>query len=319
MGSRLKLISLTANVELTKEIAKILNVNVLKTTVTHFADGEILFEGNETFRGDNVYIIQSTCNPVNERLMELLLCIDACKRAGAQSITCVIPYFGYSRQDRKAKARQPISAKLVSDLIETAGADRMVCMDLHAPQIQGFFNIPVADVKALPLFAQYFKKLNLDDVVCVSPDHGGAVRTSKLASLLNTPLAIIDKRRPAPNKAEIIGVVGDVKNKNCIILDDMVDTAGTLCLAAQQLKELGAKNVYAAISHGVLSGNALEKIKNSCIKELIITDSIPLSDDKMIDNIKVLSIAKLIASIIDAMEKGESTTEANQKIEFGNY
>ena len=194
MEDRIKIISLSANVELANQIAKMLNTKVMASKLVHFADGEILFEGGESFRGDNVYIIQSTCNPVNDHLMELLICMDACKRAGASTITCVIPYFGYSRQDRKAKARQPISAKLVADLLTTAGVDRMVCCDLHANQIQGFFNIPVDDVGSLPLFYKYFISKKLDNIVCVSPDHGGVVRTSKLADRLNAPIAIYENR-----------------------------------------------------------------------------------------------------------------------------
>ena len=248
------------------EIAKTIGVEILPTEVTHFADGEILFTGKKSFRGDNVYIVQSTCTPVTERLMELLICIDACKRASAKTITCVIPYFGYARQDRKAKPRQPISAKLVADMLTAAGADRIVSSDLHASQIAGFFNIPVDDVSPMILFYRYFKDLKLgDDVVCVSPDHGGLVRTSKLAEKLNAPLAIIDKRRPKPNKAEILSIVGDVKDKTCILVDDIVDTAGTLLIAVEKLVELGAKRVYAAVTHGVLSLDAVERINQSSL------------------------------------------------------
>lgn len=269
MLDRLKLVCLTANKELTSEIASYLNVDVMDSTVTHFADGEILFEGKQSFRGDNVYIIQSTCAPVTERLMEVLICCDALKRASARTITCIMPYFGYARQDRKAKARQPISAKLAADLLTIAGCQRIVCTDLHASQIQGFFNIPVDDVSALPIFYRYFASLKLDNIVCVSPDHGGVTRTSKLADKLNAPIAIIDKRRPRPNVAEVVAIVGDVKDKDCIIVDDIVDTAGTLCNAAKKLKELGARRVYAAISHGVLSDPAIERIKNSELEQLV--------------------------------------------------
>lgn len=312
MNDRLKLIALNANPEMTAQIAKILKAEVLPTKVTHFADNEILFEGQKSFRGDNVYIVQSTCNPVTDRLMEVLLCIDACKRASARSITCIMPYFGYARQDRKAKARQPISARLVADLLTTAGANRVVSCDLHASQIAGFFNIPVDDISPLPLFYTYFNKLNLSDVVCVSPDHGGTVRTSRFADKMNAPIAIIDKRRPAPNQAEMFGIVGDVKNKTCIIVDDIVDTAGTLCLAASKLQELGAKEVYAAITHGVLSTPAVENIEKSCIKQLVITDSIPLPKEKESKKIKVLSLAPMYAKIIQALEEGTSLSEAHQ-------
>ncbi|MCQ3035872.1 MAG: ribose-phosphate pyrophosphokinase [Bacilli bacterium] len=319
MYERLKLVSLTANEDMTKQIAEELGVEILPSKVTHFADGEMIFEGGKSFRGDNVYIIQSTCTPVTERLMEVLLCIDACKRASANSITCIMPYFGYSRQDRKAKARQPISAKLVADLLTTAGADKVVCTDLHASQIQGFFNIPVDDVSALPIFYRYFKDLRLPNVVCVSPDHGGVVRTSKLAEKLNVPIAIIDKRRPKPNQAEFVGIVGDVKGKTCIIVDDIVDTAGTLCLAASKLKELGAVAVYAAISHGVLSNPAIERIANSDLTKLVITDSIPLPPEKRIDKIEVLSLAPLFARIIGALEEGKSLSDVHQSFAQEQY
>ena len=314
MHERLKIVSLTANVNMAIDIAKIIGVEVLPTEVTHFADGEILFTGKKSFRGDNVYIIQSTCTPVTERLMELLICIDACKRASAKTITCVMPYFGYARQDRKAKPRQPISAKLVADMLEIAGADRIVSSDLHAPQIAGFFNIPVDDVSPTLLFYRYFKDLNLrDDIVCVSPDHGGLVRTSKLAEKLNAPLAIIDKRRPKPNKAEILSIVGDVKDKVCILVDDIVDTAGTLLIAVDKLMELGAKRVYAAVTHGVLSLDAVDRINQSQLYKLVITDSIPLREGIKSDKIEVISLAPLFSKIIEALEDGKSLSETHQE------
>lgn len=311
---RLKLVSLTANVDMAEEISKIIGVEILPSEITHFADGEILFTGKKSFRGDNVYIIQSTCAPVTERLMELLLCIDACKRASARTINCIIPYFGYSRQDRKAKPRQPISAKLVADMLEVAGATRIAASDLHASQIAGFFNIPVDDVSALPLFYRYFVDNGItEDVVCVSPDHGGLVRTSKLAANLNAPIAVIDKRRPEPNKAEILSIVGDVKGKTCIIVDDIVDTAGTLLLAVNKLIELGATRVYAAITHGVLSKDAVERINQSGLYKLIITNSIPLPKDKQSDKIEVLSLAPLFAKIIVALEEGRSLSDVHKE------
>ena len=313
MLERLKLVSLTANVDMAEEIAKIIGVEVLPSEISHFADGEILFTGKKSFRGDNVYIIQSTCPPVTERLMELLLCIDACKRASAKSITCVIPYFGYARQDRKSKPRQPISAKLVADMLEVAGANRIVSSDLHASQISGFFNIPVDDVSPVSLFLNYFNNLKLEDVVCVSPDHGGLVRTSRLAERMNAPLAIIDKRRPEPNKAEILSIVGDVKDKTCIIVDDIVDTAGTLLIAVEKLYELGAKKVYAAITHGVLSYDAVERINKSRLCKLVITDSIPLLEEKKSDKIDVISLAPLFARIIVSLENGKSLFETHQE------
>ena len=317
MHERLKIVSLTANTEMAVEIAKIIGVEILPTEVTHFADGEILFTGKKSFRGDNVYIIQSTCTPVTERLMELLICIDACKRASAKTITCVVPYFGYARQDRKAKPRQPISAKLVADMLEIAGANRVVSSDLHASQIAGFFNIPVDDVSPTILFYRYFKDLHLgDDVVCVSPDHGGLVRTSKLAEQLNAPLAIIDKRRPKPNQAEILAIVGDVKDKTCILVDDIVDTAGTLLIAVEKLIQLGAKKVYAAVTHGVLSLDAVDRINKSHLTKLVITDSIPLTEEKKSDKIDVISLAPLFAKIIVSLEDGKSLFETHQ--EFNN-
>lgn len=306
MENNIKIIALSASVDMAEKIASILGINVMPSSVVHFADGEIMFEGKESFRGCNVYIIQSTCYPVTEHLMEVLVAIDACKRGSAKSITCIMPYFGYARQDRKAKPRQPITAKLVADLLTTAGANRVVCTDLHASQIQGFFNIPVDEVLSTPLYYRYFTNLHLDNVVCVSPDHGGVVRTSRLAERMGAPIAIIDKRRPRPNEAEIIGIVGDVKDKTCIIVDDIVDTAGTLCLAANKLKELGAKKVYAAICHAILSGKALDRIKESALDKVVITDTIPLPEEKKCDKIEVLSLAPMYADIIATLEEGGS-------------
>ncbi len=314
MLDRLKIVSLTANTDMAIEIAKTLGVEVLPTELTHFADGEILFTGKKSFRGDNVYIIQSTCAPVTERLMELLICIDACKRASAKTITCVIPYFGYARQDRKAKPRQPITAKLVADMLTAAGADRIVSTDLHASQITGFFNIPVDDVSPMVLFYRYFKDLKIkDDIICVSPDHGGLVRTSRLAEKLNAPLAIIDKRRPKPNKAEILSIVGDVKDKVCIIVDDIVDTAGTLLIAVDKLMELGAKRVYAAVTHGVLSLDAVDRINKSQLYKLVITDSIPLTEAKKSDKIDVISLVPLFSRIITSLEEGKSLSDTHKE------
>ena len=306
MDNNTKIIALTASVDMANKIAEILGISVMPSKVVHFADGEIMFEGQESFRGCNVYIVQSTCYPVTEHLMEVLVAIDACKRGSAKSITCIMPYFGYARQDRKAKPRQPITARLVADLLTTAGADRVVCTDLHASQIQGFFNIPVDEVLSTPLYYRYFMNMHLKDVVCVSPDHGGVVRTSRLAERMGAPIAIIDKRRPRPNEAELIGIVGDVEGKDCIIVDDIVDTAGTLCLAANKLKELGARHVYACISHAILSGPACERIQNSGIDKLVITDTIPLPEEKKIDKIEVLSLAPMYADIIGALEEGGS-------------
>lgn len=313
MLERIRLVCLNSNKELTQKIAEILEVPVMDSVVTTFSDGEILFEGKQSFRGDKVYVIQSTCPPVTERLMELLVCCDALKRASAKEINAIIPYFGYARQDRKAKARQPITARLVADLLQTAGVDRVVSTDLHAPQIQGFFNCPVDDVSAIPIFVKYFQDINLKDIVVVSPDHGGVVRARKFAEKLNAPIAVIDKRRPRPNVAEIVSIVGDVKNKNVIIVDDMVDTAGTLCKAAESLKNMGALKIYAAISHGVLSGDAVDKIKNSVLEKLVITDTIPLAEEKRNERIEVLSMAPLLAKIIEHIELGKSLSLAHKE------
>ena len=315
MAKRFKIIALSANKEMAAEIARLTGANLLDSSITQFADGELLFESKESFRGDNIYIIQSTCSPVNDRLMEVLVCIDACKRASAKNITCVMPYFGYSRQDRKSKPRQPITAKLVANMIEVAGARQVVACDLHASQLVGFFSIPVDDISPLPLFYKYFMSLGLDlnETVCVTPDHGGLVRTSRLADRLGTPIAVIDKRRPQPNQAEIFSIVGDVKGKTCIIVDDIVDTAGTLLIAVDKLYELGAKKVYAAVTHGVLSKDAVERIKDSKLEKLVITDSIPLGEDKKCDKIDVVSLAPLLSRIIVALDEGKSLHEVHQE------
>ena len=319
MYEKTKIVALSASVDLAHDIAKRLGIEVMPSNVVHFADGEIMFEGKESFRGDNVYIVQSTCAPVTERLMEVLVCIDACKRASAKTINCIMPYFGYARQDRKAKPRQPITARLVADLLTTAGANRIICTDLHASQIQGFFNIPVDEVVSTPIYYRYFHKMNLQNPVCVSPDHGGVVRTSRLAEKMGAPIAIIDKRRPRPNEAEIIGIVGEVKDKDCIIVDDIVDTAGTLCLAANKLKELGARKVYAAITHAILSNNAVQKICDSGIDQLVTTDTIPLPQEKQCNKIKVLSLAFMYGDIIAAIEAGESLGNVFQNFFDDNY
>ena len=300
--------ALTANVEMAKEISKELGIPLGKSEVVHFADGEIIVENATSVRGKNVYIIQSTCNPVTERLMELLVFIDGLKRASAKEICVVMPYYGYARQDRKAKPREPITSRLVADMLKVAGADRIIVTDLHAPQIQGFFTCPVDDLSAVPLFADYFRStLQGKEIVVVSPDHGGVTRARKLASFLNdAPIAIIDKRRPRPNVAQVMNIIGDVKGKVAIMIDDIVDTAGTLCIGAQAIKDAGATEVYAAVSHGVLSGPAIERIGGSCLTNLVITDSIPLTPEKEIEKIKVLTIAPMIAKVIEYIEKGIS-------------
>ena len=266
-----------------------------KATVTKFSDGEISVNLWESVRGIDVYIVQPTCNPVNDNLMELLIMIDAMKRASAGRINAVIPYYGYARQDRKAKARDPITAKLVADLIVAAGADRVVTMDLHANQIQGYFNIPVDHLVGMPILARYFKEKALEDVVIVSPDHGSVTRARNMAEYLNCPIAIVDKRRPEPNKSEIMNIIGNIEGKNCIIIDDMIDTAGTITNAANAIKDLGATAVYACATHPVLSGPAVERIEKSAIEELALLNTTPIPEEKKIDKMKFLSVAPIFA------------------------
>ena len=279
-GKKIKIFSLNSNKPLAEDIAKYIGVELSECEVKRFADGEVRVNINETVRGHEVFVVQPTCAPVNDHYMELLIMIDALKRASADTINVIMPYYGYSRQDRKAAARQPISAKLIADILQAAGASRVLCLDLHADQIQGFFNIPIDNFFAMPIFAEYFLDKGIEDIVVVSPDHGGTTRARRLAMVLDAPIAIADKRRPKPNQAEIMNMIGEVKGKNCIIIDDMVDTAGTLTIVANFIKDQGAKNVYACCSHALLSGDALSKIENSAIVELVCTDSIKLSDEK---------------------------------------
>lgn len=293
-GSKIKLFALSANKELGQEIADYIGIELSECEIVKFADGELNVNIAETVRGHDVFVLQPTSNPVNEHYMELLIMIDALKRASARNINIIMPYYGYSRQDRKAMSRQPISAKLVADLLEVAGATRVVAMDLHAAQIQGFFNIPIDNFEALPILVQYFKDKKLEDVVIVSPDHGGTTRARKFALYFNAPIAIIDKRRPMPNVAEVMNIIGDVNGKEVIIVDDIVDTAGTISIAAEELKKQGAKRIYVTCSHPVLSGNAVQRIVNSPIEELVTTNSIKLSEDKKHPKIVQLSIAKII-------------------------
>ncbi len=295
-GHKIKLFTLNANRELAEEISEHANIPLSECIVKRFADGEIGIDIDETVRGHHVFVVQPTQPPVNENLMELLIMIDALKRASAKHINVVMPYYGYSRQDRKAASRQPISAKLVADLLQTAGATRVLAMDLHAGQIQGFFNIPIDNFVAMPILVDYFNHLLKDeDIVIVSPDHGGAVRAREMGNVMNAPIAIIDKRRPRTNEVEIMGIVGDVQNRVAIIIDDIIDTAGTIGSAALALKAAGAKEVYAACTHPVFSGPAIERIKESAIKELVCTNTIHLPEAKMCDKIVQLSIARLMA------------------------
>lgn len=290
-----KIFAGNANPELAEEIASIMGKPLGRSTVSKFSDGEISVNIWETVRGIDTYIVQSTCDPVNDNLMELLIMIDAMKRASAGRINAVVPYYGYARQDRKAKARDPITAKLVADLISAAGADRVVTMDLHAFQIQGYFNIPVDHLLGLPILVKYFKEMRLDDLVIVSPDHGSVTRARNMAHPLDAPIAIVDKRRPKANVSEIMNIIGDIEGKNVVLVDDIIDTAGTITNAANALKEMGAKEVYACSTHPVLSGPAIERIQDSAIKELVILNTIPVSEEKKIDKIKMLSVAPLFA------------------------
>lgn len=306
----IKVFHCSANKNLAKNIADILGVSVGDSQVGSFSNGEISVNINESVRGMDVFVIQSTSAPVNRNLMELLIMIDALKRASAHRITAVVPFYGYSRQDRKSKPREPITAKLVADLITVSGADRVLTMDLHAPQIQGFFDIPVDNLYAIPIIASYFREKSLEDVTVVSPDVGGVSRARSLASRLNaSPLAIVDKRRPRANVAEVVNVIGDINNRNCIIIDDMVDTGGSIANAGKVLMDMGAKAVYVACTHPVLSGPAFEKIENSVIKELVVTDSIPLPEDKHCSKIKVLSVAPLFAEAIHRIYEGLSVSK----------
>lgn len=306
--------ALSASKCLAQEICDILDLPLGKCDVHHFADGEILVELGESVRGKDVFFVQSTNRPVNDNLMELLIGIDACMRASARSINCVIPYFGYARQDRKAKPRQPISSKLIATMLERAGANRVITMDLHAAQIQGYFDIPADDLNTLPLIAEYLKNkdgLNLEDIVVVSPDHGGTVRARRLADRLGAPVAIIDKRRPKPNVAVAMNLLGEVDGKVAVVIDDMVDTAGTLTSGINMLYEKGAKQVIAACAHGVLSGPAIDRLKSANLAEFIVTNTIDQAENKAkYEEMTVLSVAPLAAAAIEAIEENESLSTA---------
>lgn len=293
--SEYKIFTGNAHPELAEKIASIMGKPLGKCDVAQFSDGEISLNLWESVRGVDIYIVQPTCDPVNDNLMELLIMIDAMKRASAGRINAVIPYYGYARQDRKAKARDPITSKLVANLIVAAGADRVVTMDLHANQIQGYFDIPVDHLIGMPILAKYFKEKNLDDVVVVSPDHGSVTRARNMAEYLDCPIAIVDKRRPEPNKSEIMNIIGNIDGRNCIILDDMIDTAGTICNAAAAIKDLGAKEVYSCATHAVLSGPAIKRLEESVIREVVLLDTIPIDKDKMIDKFTTLSVAPIFA------------------------
>ena len=307
----MKILSGTSNNKLSKDISKLLKLKLVNTNIKSFADGEIYIEINENIRGNSVFVIQSTSNPANDNLMELIFIIDALKRSSAKNITAVIPYFGYARQDRKVVPRTSISAKVVSNLITQAGASRVVTVDLHAGQIQGFFDMPVDNLFTTPLFARYIKKkLKNKNLICISPDVGGVQRTRGLATKINAELAIIDKRRTAPGKSQVMNILGDVKGKTCIIVDDIIDSGGTIVNAVEALKKSGAQDVYVFCTHGVLSGEATKKIKNSNIKKLIITDTIDNSSKiKNNSKIELISIAPLMAEAIKRISNSTSVSD----------
>ncbi|MHC0551447.1 ribose-phosphate diphosphokinase [Salinicoccus sp. CNSTN-B1] len=310
-NSNLRLFSLKANEPLAREIADHIGIPLGKCQVNRFSDEEVQINIEESVRGCDVFVVQSTSQPVNEHLMELLIMIDALKRASAATINIVMPYYGYARQDRKSRSREPITAKLVANLIETAGADRVISLDLHAPQLQGFFDIPIDHLMGVPILSDYFvehKGLDFEEVVVVSPDHGGVTRARKMADRLKTPIAIIDKRRPKPNVAEVMNIVGEIEGRTAIIIDDIIDTGGTMKLAAQALLDKGAKEVYACCTHPVLSGPAISRIEESVIKELVVTNSIQMPEEKKSSKIVELSVGELMAQAIVRVYEEESVS-----------
>ena len=307
----MKLLTGNSNKNLSTKISKYLKNRLINSSIRKFSDGEIYIEINENIRGNSIFIIQSVSSPANDNLMELLLCIDALKRSSAKNVTAVIPYFGYARQDRKVVPRTSISAKLVSNLITNAGADRIVTLDLHSGQIQGFFDIPVDNLFATPIFARHIKrKIKSKNLICVAPDVGGTARARALGKMLNIGLAIVDKRRPSPGKSEVMNVIGNVNNKTCIIVDDIIDSGGTIVNAAKILKQKGAKDVHVYVSHGVLSGDAVDKIKKSKIKNLVITDTIDNSNKvKNVKNIEILTISNLVGEAIKRISNSTSVSD----------
>ncbi|MBM7623894.1 ribose-phosphate diphosphokinase [Sporohalobacter salinus] len=305
---KLKIFTGNSNPKLAKEICDYLGDSLVDADVFRFSDGEISVTIRESIRGSDVFVVQPTCPPVNENIMELLIMIDALKRASARSVTAVVPYFGYARQDRKAKPRDPISAKLISNLLTSSGADRLVSIDLHAAQIQGFFNIPVDHLLGAPILAEYFLNKDLDDTIIVAPDVGSVKRCRDFAERLDTSIAIIDKRRPEPNVSEVMNIIGDISGKNVILLDDMIDTAGTITEAARVLKNKGAKEVYACCTHPIFSGPAIDRLKESVLEEVVVTNTIPLPKEKNLDKVKVLSIAPLLGEALDRIFKDLSVS-----------
>ena len=307
----MKILTGNSNKNLSHKISKYLKNKLVNSSIRKFSDGEIYIEINENIRGNSIFIIQSVSSPANDNLMELLLCIDALKRSSAKNITAVIPYFGYARQDRKVVPRTSISAKLVSNLITNSGADRVVTLDLHSGQIQGFFDIPVDNLFATPIFARHIKrKIKTKNTICVAPDVGGTARARALGKMLNVGLAIVDKRRPAPGKSVVMNVIGNVKGKTCIIVDDIIDSGGTIVNAAKILKQRGARDVHVYVSHGVLSGDAVEKIRKSQIKNLVITDTIDNSQKvKKAKNIEILTISNLVGEAIKRISNSTSVSD----------
>lgn len=302
-----------ANPELARKIADCLDMKLCDVVVGHFNNGEIQVMIEDSIRGKDIYIIQPTSQPVNDNLMELLIMVDACRRASANSVTAIVPYYAYARQDRKTRGREPISAKLVANLMETAGCDRVITVDLHAGQIQGFFDIPVDHIAAAPVIAKYLREQNYPDVVVVSPDLGGVTRARVLADYLQAPIAIIEKRRPKPGVAEVMNLIGDVEGKTAIIIDDMVDSAGSLIEGTKALVDLKVKRVLACCSHAILSGPAKERIESSPLEKLIITDTIALPEDKKMDKIVVLSMAEYIADVIKCIQSHDSVSKIFDK------
>lgn len=317
---KLKIFALNSNRPLAQKIADEVGVELGKLSVDRFSDGEIQINIEESVRGDNVYVIQSTSAPVNDNLMELMIMIDALRRASANTINVVLPYYGYARQDRKARSREPITAKLVANMLQNSGVTRIVALDLHAAQIQGFFDIPVDHLMGAPLLADYFINEGVAaNAVVVSPDHGGVTRARALAEFLKAPIAIIDKRRPRPNVAKIMNIIGDVKGKKCIMIDDMIDTAGTISKGAQALMDAGAEEVYASATHAVLSGPAIERLDNSPLKQVVVTDSIQLPNEKQIDKIVQVSVAPLIGAAIKRINENRPVSPLfNNRFEQAN-
>ncbi len=310
-NGRVKIFAGSSSKKLAEKIAKYLEIELTSVQIVKFADGETFVKSNESVRGDKVFIIQSTSKPVNESIMELLIFIDALRRSSAEEIIAVIPYYGYARQDRKASPREPITSKLIANLLTVAGATRVVTMDLHARQIQGFFDIPVDHMEALPILAKYFIKYGFcsENTVVVSPDVGGVKRARSLAKWLHTPLAIIDKRRAKANVSEVMNIIGDVEGKRAILIDDMIDTAGTICNAALALKEKGATEVYGCATHAVFSGPAVERLKDSVFSEVVVTDTIELPEDKLFDKLRILSTSKMFAETIKRVVTREAISD----------